>query len=531
MDISWLLPIAVTFPGLLQELTDPTALARFPSLRYESLQASSYNRESVHRDKPGWFADSDGVGFIRQEVIDGRTEWVILEHEGPGCLTKFWTPFFYYDFNNRVGPNIRVYLDGAKTPVIDESYIKLVTGQGSIGKPWAAYSARAGNLYLPIPFSRSAKVTMSEKPFYFIINYRGYPKGTTVETWNPSMLTQHEAALKNATKALAPKPTLNLALKRQSIAPGKSIQIKLPRGSAAVNELTLQLIGADAAPQTLRSTVLSARFDGVESIWTPVGDFFCSADSIHPFDTLTRSVRKPDLMISRWVMPYKTSGEFRLTNLGTSPITVSWSVNTRPWKWTDASMHFYARWRPDEIVAGTPFVDWNFIDIRGRGVYVGDAWTVLNIRPNSWWGEGDEKIYVDGAWEKGFPTHFGTGTEDYYGWAGGVFPVLEDEFSAPFLSNVKVGGLDGHTQGYNISTRTRGLDGIPFDRRLRFDMEASFGTDMREKWDLLGYSAVTFFYAMPGAKHNRPPMPASAAKRILSIEDVKRESARIRGGK
>lgn len=194
-------------------------------------------------------------------------------------------------------------------------------------------------------------------------------------------------------------------------------------------------------------------------------------------------------------------------------------------------MHFYARWRPDEIIPGTPFIDWNFIDIEGEGVYVGDAWTVLNVRPNSWWGEGDEKIYVDDAWEKGFPTHFGTGTEDYYGWAGGVYPVLEDEFSAPFLANVKVGGLDGHTLGYNIVTRTRGLDAIPFKRRLRFDMEASFGTDMREKWDLLGYSAVTFFYAKPGARHNRPPMPASAAKRIMSLDELRREAARIRGGK
>ena len=31
-----------------------------------------------------------------------------------------------------------------------------------------------------------------------------------------------------------------------------------------------------------------------------------------------------------------------------------------------------------------------------------------------WWGEGDEKIYVDG---EDFPSHFGTGTEDYYGYA------------------------------------------------------------------------------------------------------------------
>ncbi len=31
-----------------------------------------------------------------------------------------------------------------------------------------------------------------------------------------------------------------------------------------------------------------------------------------------------------------------------------------------------------------------------------------------WWGEGDEKFFVDG---ERFPSTFGTGTEDYFGYA------------------------------------------------------------------------------------------------------------------
>ena len=49
----------------------------------------------------------------------------MMEQTGPGCITKIWTPFFYYDFNNRVGPNVRIYLDGSTTPTYDESLIKL----------------------------------------------------------------------------------------------------------------------------------------------------------------------------------------------------------------------------------------------------------------------------------------------------------------------------------------------------------------------------------------------------------------------
>jgi hypothetical protein len=33
-----------------------------------------------------------------------------------------------------------------------------------------------------------------------------------------------------------------------------------------------------------------------------------------------------------------------------------------------------------------------------------------------WWGEGDEKIWVDG---EAFPSIFGTGTEDYYAYSWG----------------------------------------------------------------------------------------------------------------
>ena len=33
-----------------------------------------------------------------------------------------------------------------------------------------------------------------------------------------------------------------------------------------------------------------------------------------------------------------------------------------------------------------------------------------------WWGEGDQKIFVDG---ESFPSTFGTGTEDDYGYAYG----------------------------------------------------------------------------------------------------------------
>lgn len=519
-------PAIVTFESLLSEMADLSHLAEYPSANWRCLQASSYNRESVHRDKPGWFADGDGEGFIRTEEINGHTEWVMMEHVGPGAITKMWTPFFYRDFNERVGPNICIYLDGSKTPIVDESFIKLVTGKGSVGAPWAEYTARAGNCYLPIPFAKSAKVTMVQRPFYFIINYRAYPAGTQVKSLPKDWASAKKGAWNKASKALA-KPFSVPTMKRYSIKKGGSETVYSDTGQGAINDLSLNIEGALKHPERLRSTVLSISFDGEETVWCPIGDFFSSADAIHPYETWARKVSKSGTMQCRWPMPYRKSVEVKILNRGESEIAVNCQANVVKRRWTPNSMHFYARWRPDEIVPGTPFQDWNFVDIAGKGVYVGDCWTVLNIRPNSWWGEGDEKIYVDGAWETGFPTHFGTGTEDYYGWAGGVYPVPEDNFSKLFLTN-HIGGLDGHTQGYNICSRIRSLDAIPFSSRLRFDIEASLGTDMREPWDLLGYTAATFWYALPGAKHNLPPLPIAAEKRITSLKQLEEEAAKIR---
>jgi hypothetical protein len=524
----------ITLKSLLTEMTDPAAVARFPEPEYQCLQATSYNRASTNRNQPdqtvtGWFADSDGLGFIRTETNNGKTEWVIMEHNGPGCITKMWTPFFYYDFNERVGPNVHIYLDGSDTPVLDESLIKLVRGEGSFRPPLATPTARAGDSYVPIPFAKSCKIAMAKRSFYNSVNYRAYPEGTQVETFTRAGFEAATENLERAGMTLTALPDANMGAMKKSAAikPGGKLEIKLPTGPNALRQFTLRLPDAVNNPACLRSSVLAMTFDGEETVWCPIGDFFCSADSLHPIQTWQRTVTTDGTMLCRWIMPYRSSAAIRVLNLGQQPVDVELQADASPWEWDGRSMHFHANWRPDDVVPGSPFQDWNFIDIRGQGVYVGDAWTVLNIT-GSWWGEGDEKIYVDGAWDRGFPTHFGTGSEDYYGWAGGVGPTRQDEFSVPFLANARVGGVDGQTKGFNICTRTRSLDAIPFTQRLRFDMESSFGTDIRHTWNLLGYSVVTMWYAKPGATSNRPALPQAAARRIMTLEEIQAKSDAIK---
>jgi hypothetical protein len=159
----------VTFESLLNEMADRSVVTKKPVYPYKTLQYSSYNRASVSPDDPaGWFANGDQGFDIRNEINNGREESVLMECNGPGVLTRIWIPFFYKNFNNRKGPDILIYLDGEKEPAVRANFIELVTGKSFVSSPFAGYTCRAGDLYLPISFNKSCKVTVEGDPFFYI---------------------------------------------------------------------------------------------------------------------------------------------------------------------------------------------------------------------------------------------------------------------------------------------------------------------------------------------------------------------------
>jgi hypothetical protein len=167
-------------------------------------------------------------------------------------------------------------------------------------------------------------------------------------------------------------------------------------------------------------------------------------------------------------------------------------------------MHFHANWRHEYPIDTTTKHDWNYVKITGQGVYMGDTLCVNNPT-TTWWGEGDEKIYFDG---QQFPSHFGTGTEDYYGYAWGT----PEFFESPFHSQPLAEGPQ--SKGHVTNTRVRLLDGIPFTQDFRFDMEVWHWRPVN-----VAYAATTYWYGRPGAKSNCEPMPEMA--RVIVAEGPK----------
>ena len=165
-------------------------------------------------------------------------------------------------------------------------------------------------------------------------------------------------------------------------------------------------------------------------------------------------------------------------------------------------MYFHAKWRTADMKT-RPFHDWTYCDLKGKGVFVGDMLSVMNP-VGAWWGEGDEKIFVDG--EK-FPSWFGTGSEDYYGYAWSN----PEPFSHPYHNQTRCDGKGtGATFGLTSVNRFHILDAVPFEKSFRFDMECWH-------WDpnvTVNYAATSYWYARPGATDDFEPVDPKVLQNI-----------------
>jgi hypothetical protein len=226
-------------------MTNRATVTKKPVYPYRTLQASSYNRASVTPDDPkGWFANSDCNFDLRKETNNGRSESVLMEYEGPGVVTRVWTPFFYFDFNNRKGQDIMFYLDGDTCPTIRTNFIELVTGKSFVAAPFAGYTCRAGDLYLPVSFGKSCKITVEGKPYFYIINYRAYDKNVKVETFKPEFMTTCKAQLESTGRELT-NPTPFAGGRKitfsEPIRATETAKLDLPAGSSAIHNIEFRL--------------------------------------------------------------------------------------------------------------------------------------------------------------------------------------------------------------------------------------------------------------------------------------------------
>ena len=468
----------ISMASLLDEMVSRDAVTRFP--QYIQRQVSSYDRRSVSPTREGWFANSDGGGFERLEKIDGRAEKVMFDEKGPGAVTRIWLT------TKGKSGTLRFYFDGAKEPQLVVPAYDMrrfpVDVPAGLSLTHTHYSedmgATGGNtFFLPLPYAKSLKITFEEPavggggPRYYHVNYRSYPEETKVRTWS----VEETLALKNKMEKvsellLKPEDFLKGKILNSSagLAPGKKIGVGT-RGSAAIRHLEIQISGVDEADYAAAMRALRVRgaFDGVECVDAPLADFSGAGMGAPAVESWYLQSDGRGRVVCRWVMPFRKSALLELVNNWDKPLDVRIKAVVGTYKWTANSLYFHCSHRFEKGIPlsnnyGSPDnLDWNFATIKGRGVYVGDLLSLYNHAVD-WYGEGDEKIWVD---DDDFPSHFGTGTEDYYNcsWA----PVVV--FHTPFGGAPRADEKSSH--GYNAFMRTRNLDAIPFKSKFRFDIE------------------------------------------------------------
>lgn len=517
LTVPWLVSAApgpITTAGLIEEMTDLAGLAELAQPAYTCKQFSSYDpRSKSPSDPESWFANGDSGHYLRVEERAGRQEFVMMDAAGPGAVVRIWSA-------NPAG-TIRIYLDQAEQPTLEAPMADLLGGKfPGLPGPISGEYSRGWNLYFPIPYAKSCKITCDAGKFYYHVNYRTYAAGTVVESFQPAQLKQLASRLTKLVSELSDPRGNAGALSGQ----GENFELELPPGETVRKEITgaqaitrlVARVHAQNREAALRGIVVKASFDGERCIEAPLGDFFGSAPGLNPFATLPLSMTADGDMYCQWFMPFKENALFELVNYTSEKASLTGEIRCKPYTWSERSLHFHAKWRVQWDVPTRPFIDWNYLSAQGQGLFAGVAFCIDNPA-REWWGEGDEKIYVD---RETFPSHFGTGTEDYYGYAW----CWPEPFTHAYHSQPRCDGPRNY--GRTSVNRFHILDRIPFTQDFKFDMEI-WHWNQTVKVNL---AVIPYWYARPGGTDAFKPIAAAdATVRPMPAYQVQRVAGAIEG--
>jgi hypothetical protein len=494
----------LTYADSVSQMTDVSRLAVLPEVGERCGLWSSYDRASRYDEKTGkyvnWDANGDGNGVIRTE----GNQVVMAEMKGPGCIWRIWS----------AAPekgHVRIYLDDQPTPVIDLPFADYFDGKHApFNYPALSYDLnRIGssgqNLYMPIPYQKSCKV-VADKGWgnYFHFNYATYPDGTTVPTFSARLVADNAVKLQAVNDFFAKQLGHDPAGKRDGevhtnntvqLAAGATARVAQLEGPRAITGLWVKTKFANRVDEMagLRKLALRITWDGQAkpAVWCPLGDFFGTAPGVNPYKSLLTGMTDKGFY-SYWYMPFASSALVELVNEGTVDRTVESEIVHAPLgRPFDGLGHFHAKWHRDTVeLPADRWPDWVMLQTEGRGRFCGVTLHVWNPR-GGWWGEGDEKFFVDG--EK-FPSTIGTGSEDYFGYAWGNPHLFQKPYHAQTMTQMN--------QGHQSLLRWHFVDNVPFQKSFEGCIEKYYMNDRAL------YALVAYWYLSPEGRDPYEPVPA-----------------------
>jgi hypothetical protein len=286
------------------------------------------------------------------------------------------------------------------------------------------------------------------------------------------------------------------------VAPGATHVLMNEQGPGEITHIWLTFLGpepqdwAKNGSANHQEMLLRIYWDGRErpGVEAPVGDFFANCfGKRSEVVSLPVTVEDADSYNCFWHMPFRQSARVEIVNQSEKPISllyynIDWVKKPSI---PEDTPYFHAQYRQEYPAQNGR--DYEILKTEGKGHYVG---TVLAVRTRSpsWFGEGDEKIYIDGEQK---PSIWGTGTEDYFLSAWGLKKTSTPYFGVPYFDQWGIVG--GHTSAY----RWHVADPIVFNSGIKVTLE-HFGwispdenpsyksTSWNERED--DYSSVAFWY-------------------------------------
>ena len=421
--------------------------------------------------------------------------------QGPGCIWRIWSAA-------PKNGHVRIYLDGASEPVVDLPFVGYFDRKNApFTRSALVHTVSMGwNNYTPIPYQKSCKIVADPGwGAYYHFGYETFPLGTQVPTFKRELPPAESAALDQANGILTRcdfAADCKYAGQKQTsrsvtVGAGKSVTVERLKGPRAITgiRMKLDLPAAPADRDVLRELALQIKWDGEQapSVWTPLGDFFGTAGA-NNYRSLPLGRTGDEWWYCNWYMPFAQLAHVELINDGHAPRTVTFEITDAPLSVSaDGLARFHAKWHRDAFLPQERerWIDWPILKTEGVGRFVGVMLHVWNPR-GGWWGEGDEKFFVDG--EK-FPSTFGTGSEDYFGYAWCCPKLFEHAYHNQTHN-------DGNNRGHVSVNRWHIPDNVPFHKSFEGCLEKYYANQRPTL-----YAATAYWYLAPGGNDPYRPVP------------------------
>ncbi|KAJ0377234.1 hypothetical protein COL26b_004423 [Colletotrichum chrysophilum] len=518
----------LTYPDIVRRLYDLERLAEPPEAEERGGCMSSYDRRSRYDPDTDtyidWDANDDGRGIIREEG-----EWVVaFEQEGPGVIWRTWSAM--PDMGR-----IQVFIDDRdnEKPVIDmpfRDFFDRFQGMPLNFPSIAPTLSRGRNCFIPIPYNKYAQIRLGPGwGAYYHFTYTKFPKDTKVPRFDGNFDREACLALAAADRELGQRGWSALPRSKDdtletltvTIPPGKTHAVREIIGNRAITGMRVVPLDLPEShqetAQILRELVFQIIWDNdkTPSVWAPLGDFFGSVPGIQTYRSLTQGSTDGGGFYSHWFMPFSDRALLKITNDGKKEAKLFLTICHRPLEKSAKDMlRFHAKWHRDAFlerpISQGRDIDWPLLildDGPGRfcGVqmHVWNHWQEPKVPAKDWWygvggeksidwwwGEGDEKFFVDG--EK-FPSTFGTGSEDYVGYAWAAeppFPTFDSAYACqPYVE------LDAN--GHTSVCRFHVCDDVPFHKSFEAYIEKYKPNNWGPGNDCL-YAVVAYWYQRAG---------------------------------